>query len=88
MQASCPAQGAGRARRRTLIATEETLLHPSRNPHLTREQIEAELSEMLGLDKVIWLHKGMAGDDAVRPLALACSRPLNSRRLTRAGACS
>ena len=53
---------------RTLIATEETLLHPSRNPHLTREQIEEELSEMLGLKKVIWLHKGMAGDDAVRGL--------------------
>ena len=51
---------------RTLIATEETLLHPSRNPHLTREQIEDELKEFLGLEKVIWLWKGMAGDDAVR----------------------
>ena len=50
---------------RTLIATEETLLHPSRNPHLTREQIEDELKEFLGLEKVIWLWKGMAGDDAV-----------------------
>ena len=31
---------------------------------------------MLGLDKVIWLHKGMAGDDAVRffsPLWRACA---------------
>ncbi len=59
-------------------------MHPSRNPHLTREQIEAELSEMLGLDKVIWLHKGMAGDDAVRPpfgpLLSPCIR-------TSAGAC-
>lgn len=50
---------------RTLICTEETLLHPSRNPHLTQQQIEDHLKEMLGLDKVIWLWKGMAGDDAV-----------------------
>ena len=56
---------------RTLIATEETLLHPSRNPHLTREQIEDELKEFLGLEKVIWLWKGMAGDDAVRTASAA-----------------
>jgi hypothetical protein len=62
-----PPSGPARARaRRTLIATEETLLHPSRNPHLSREQIEDELKAFLGLEKVVWLWKGMAGDDAVR----------------------
>jgi agmatine/peptidylarginine deiminase len=50
---------------RTLICTEECLLHPSRNPALGREGIEAALKEYLGLKKIIWLWKGMAGDDAI-----------------------
>ena len=50
---------------RTLICTEQCLLHPSRNPALSKEDIETELKEYLGLDKVIWLWKGMAGDDAI-----------------------
>ncbi|KAL0020261.1 hypothetical protein WJX79_003820 [Trebouxia sp. C0005] len=49
----------------TLICTEQCLLHPSRNPSLDKEGIEAQLKEYLGLDKVIWLWKGMAGDDAI-----------------------
>lgn len=49
----------------TLICTEECLLHPSRNPSLGREGIEANLKEYLGLKKIIWLWKGMAGDDAI-----------------------
>lgn len=51
--------------RRTLICTEQCLLHPSRNPDLGREGIEAALKEYLGLEKIIWLWKGMAGDDAI-----------------------
>ena len=50
---------------RTLICTEECLLHPSRNPSLGREGIEKALKEYLGLKKIIWLWKGMAGDDAI-----------------------
>lgn len=49
----------------TLICTEECLLHPSRNPDLGREGIEKALKEYLGLKKIIWLWKGMAGDDAI-----------------------
>ena len=49
----------------TLICTEQCLLHPSRNPSLGREGIEANLKEYLGLKKIIWLWKGMAGDDAI-----------------------
>ncbi|MDT8990318.1 agmatine deiminase family protein [Curvibacter sp. APW13] len=39
----------------TLLTTESCLLHPNRNPHLTRADIEAELRRMLGVTKVIWL---------------------------------
>jgi agmatine deiminase len=46
---------------RTLMVTEECLLDPSRNPHLGKEGIEKLLQDYLGIDKVIWLWKGMAG---------------------------
>ncbi|MFB7361262.1 agmatine deiminase family protein [Streptomyces hydrogenans] len=42
----------------TLITTEQCLLHPNRNPGLTRERIEAELKARLGVEKVIWLPYG------------------------------
>jgi agmatine deiminase len=46
----------------TLITTEECLLHPSRNPALSREEIEAGLIEHLGLERVVWLGKGLVED--------------------------
>jgi len=39
----------------TLLTTEQCLLHPNRNPDLSREQIEAGLADYLGIDKVVWL---------------------------------
>ena len=48
----------------TLLVTEECLLDPSRNPHLGKEGIEKLLKDYLGIDKVIWLWKGMAGESA------------------------
>ncbi|MGW1763384.1 agmatine deiminase family protein [Streptomyces sp. NPDC002073] len=42
----------------TLITTEQCLLHPNRNPGLTRDEIEAELKTRLGVTKVIWLPYG------------------------------
>jgi agmatine deiminase len=39
----------------TLLTTEQCLLNRNRNPHMTREQIEAALGEYLGIDKVVWL---------------------------------
>jgi agmatine deiminase len=39
----------------TLLTTESCLLHPNRNPHMSRAEIEAELRRMLGVDKIIWL---------------------------------
>ncbi len=48
--------------RGTLITTEQNLLNPNRNPDWTREQIEAELGDTLGVEKVIWLPLGIAAD--------------------------
>jgi agmatine deiminase len=47
----------------TLLTTEECLLNPNRNPHLSREQIESCLCGFLGVEKVIWLKRGLAGDE-------------------------
>jgi agmatine deiminase len=48
-----------------LLTTEECLLSPvqERNPGMTREQIEAAFSDYLGIDRVLWLKKGIEGDD-------------------------
>ncbi len=42
----------------TLITTAQCLLHPNRNPGMTKEQIKAELIARLGVTKVIWLPYG------------------------------
>lgn len=50
----------------TLITSEECLLHPSvqvRNPGFTREDYEAVFREFLGITQVIWVNKGIVGDD-------------------------
>lgn len=46
-----------------LLTTEQCLLNPNRNPSLTRAGIEAVLRDTLGIDGVIWLGGGIAGDD-------------------------
>ncbi len=47
----------------TLITTEECLLSPNRNPNLTKEKIESYLSWYLNIEKVIWLKRGLSGDE-------------------------
>jgi agmatine deiminase len=47
----------------TLITTESCLLHPSRNPGMTKPEIEQELKDFLGVDKVIWLKSGLGLDE-------------------------
>jgi agmatine deiminase len=47
----------------TLITTEECLLNRNRNPHLTREQIDAWLKSYLNVHTVIWLEKGVVADE-------------------------
>lgn len=51
--------------RGTLITTEECLLSSvqQRNPGLAREQIERTLCEYLGMRKILWLNRGIVGDD-------------------------
>jgi agmatine deiminase len=48
-----------------LLTTEECLLSPiqQRNPGLSREQIEETLCRYLGLTKILWLNRGIVGDD-------------------------
>ena len=46
----------------TLLATEQCLLHPNRNPRMGRRDIERELGARLGVEKVIWLPRGLHGD--------------------------
>lgn len=47
----------------TLLTSEACLLHPNRNPDLTREEIEGRLRDFLGVWKILWLGEGIAGDD-------------------------
>ncbi len=49
----------------TLLATEECLLDTvqARNPGLPRAGLEAVLADHLGVQHVIWLGRGIAGDD-------------------------
>lgn len=47
----------------TLLTTEECLLNTNRNPEWTRERIEEALRNYLSVDKVIWLKRGLSGDE-------------------------
>jgi agmatine deiminase len=52
--------------RGSLITTEECLLDPAvqvRNPGLSRSELEAVLRDYVGATNVLWLGKGIAGDD-------------------------
>jgi agmatine deiminase len=46
-----------------LLTTEQCLLNPNRNPHLTPKQIEQNLKDYLGVRTVLWLGEGILGDD-------------------------
>ena len=49
----------------TLLTTEECLLSPiqARNPGLNREDIERIFADYLGIRHVLWLGRGISGDD-------------------------
>jgi agmatine deiminase len=52
--------------RGTILTTEECLLDPKvqvRNPGLGRKEIEAALRENLDVSNILWLGRGIAGDD-------------------------
>lgn len=47
----------------TLLTTESCLLNPNRNPDLSRDQIETNLRNALGVTQILWLGDGIEGDD-------------------------
>ncbi|MFV0343200.1 MAG: agmatine/peptidylarginine deiminase [Anaerocolumna sp.] len=47
----------------TMLTTMECLLNKNRNPHLTKEEIAWEVKKKLGVDEIIWLNKGLHGDE-------------------------
>jgi agmatine deiminase len=49
--------------RGTVLTTEQCLLNPNRNPHLSRARIEQALKDYVGCTKVLWLGEGVEGDD-------------------------
>jgi len=69
----------------TLLVTKSSIINPNRNPGKTKEEIDDELRETLGVKKIIWF-KGVAGKDItdahvdsivrfVRPGRVIVSRP-------------
>jgi agmatine deiminase len=46
-----------------LLTTEACLLNPNRNPEMTQSEIEFQLKDMLGVQKILWLGDGIVGDD-------------------------
>lgn len=45
-----------------VATTEQCLLNPNRNPHLSRSDLEARLGRDLGYDRVLWLGDGLIND--------------------------
>jgi agmatine deiminase len=46
----------------TLLTTEECLLNKNRNPQCTKDDIEQQLKLYLGVEKVLWIPRGLYGD--------------------------
>ena len=47
----------------TLITTEQCLLNPNRNPHLSQQQIEERLALYTGARRILWLGEGFSDDE-------------------------
>ncbi|MEK4139723.1 MULTISPECIES: agmatine deiminase family protein [Paenibacillus] len=47
----------------TLLTTEECLLNLNRNPELKREEIEEYVRNYTGTEAIIWLRRGLSGDE-------------------------
>uniref|UniRef100_UPI003D946220 agmatine deiminase family protein n=1 Tax=Gordonia sp. B7-2 TaxID=3420932 RepID=UPI003D946220 len=46
----------------TVLVTETVQLDPGRNPGLSKSDVEAELARTIGVDRVIWLPRGLTRD--------------------------
>jgi agmatine deiminase len=47
----------------TCLTTAECLLNPNRNPALSKPEVEAHLRDYLGVEKVVWLPRGIPFDE-------------------------
>ena len=47
----------------TLLTTEQCLLNPNRNPHLTRLEVEERLALYTGARRIVWLGDGFSDDE-------------------------
>jgi agmatine deiminase len=47
----------------TLLTTTQCLMHENRNPGLFQHEIEEYLHDFYGVEQVLWLDEGIAGDD-------------------------
>ena len=57
----------------TLMVTESCLLSPGRNPKMSREEIEDTLKRFLGIEKVLWLPRGIYMDETNEHVDNVCS---------------
>lgn len=57
----------------TCITTEACLLSGGRNPDMTKEEIEEKLKEYLGIEKVIWLKRGIYNDETNEHVDNVCA---------------
>ncbi|NJM28332.1 MAG: agmatine deiminase family protein [Pseudanabaena sp. RU_4_16] len=46
----------------TCLTTRQCLLNENRNPHMSQAEIEAELCGALGVEKILWLDRGLLND--------------------------
>jgi len=61
-----------------LIMTEESILN--RNPGVTKKSIETVLSDYLGIKEIVWLSRGLVGDDTDGHIDVFC-RFINTNKL-------
>jgi agmatine deiminase len=47
----------------TLITSTCCLLNPNRNPDLDQEKVEGYLRDFYGVEQILWVKEGIAGDD-------------------------
>lgn len=47
----------------TVLTTKSVLLNPNRNPEMDQAQIEERMRKYLGHEQILWLNRGLAGDD-------------------------
>lgn len=57
----------------TLLVTKSCLLSAGRNPHLSREEIEAQLCAYLGARKILWLPRGIYQDETNEHVDNVCA---------------